>query len=121
MTHSIQFPNIARLILVPLALVSFISCNKVPTRTPSGGGASGPAAATATTTHQATGTVKALDLKGPTIEIDHDDIEGLMPAMQMEFSVKNATLLSGISVGDRINFEITNSVGGIQVTGIKKL
>ena len=122
MTNSSPSSNNARLILVLLALVSVISCNKeVPTRTTSGAGASGPAAATQTTTHHAIGTVKALDLKGPSIEIDHGDIEGLMPAMQMEFSVKNATLLSGISVGDRVDFEVTNSLGGLQVTGIKKL
>jgi len=117
MTNSIPSFNNARIILVLIALVSVISCNnKVPTKT-----ASGPAAATQTTTHHAVGTVKALDVKVPSIEIDHGDVEGLMPAMQMEFSVKNATLLSGISVGDRVDFEITNSVGGLQVTGIKKL
>jgi Cu(I)/Ag(I) efflux system periplasmic protein CusF len=122
MNHSTLLLNIARLVLASLVLVSIISCNnKLATRKTSSGEASGPAAATQTTTHQATGTVKALDLKGPTIDIDHGDIEGLMPAMEMEFSVSNAALLNGISVGDRIEFQVTNSVGGLQVTSIKKL
>jgi Cu/Ag efflux protein CusF len=37
--------------------------------------------------------VTALDPKLPAIEIDHGDIKGLMPAMEMEFHVKDKALL----------------------------
>jgi len=109
------------LFLLSISLIFIISCNKQGGKDTTVSKVSGPGAATQTTIHHATGTVTALDSKASTIEIDHGDIEGLMPAMQMDFSVKNAAVLNGIAVGDRIEFEVTNSVGGIQVTAIKKL
>lgn len=66
------------------------------------------------------GVVKNLNPKGPAIEIDHGDIEGLMPAMQMEFPVTDARLLNGIAVDDRIDFTIENNAGEMRVTDIKK-
>jgi Cu/Ag efflux protein CusF len=118
MSHSTL---LLRLFLLLISLLFIVSCNKQGGKGTTTGPVSGPAAATQTTTHHATGTVTALDMKASTVEIDHGDIEGLMPAMQMDFSVKNAAVLNGIAVGDRIEFEVTNSVGGIQVTAIKKL
>src|SRR4026209_710701 len=82
--------------------------------------ASGPAAAVQTNRYKAEGVVKALNLKGSAIEIDHGDIEGLMPAMQMEFPVTDASLLNGIAVNDRIDFTIVNNAGDMKVTAIKK-
>ena len=81
----------------------------------------GPAAAVQTKSYPGVGKVTGLDPKLPTIEIDHEDIKGLMPAMEMEFHVKDKTLLSGISVGDRIEFTVENGVGGLRVTAIHKL
>jgi Cu/Ag efflux protein CusF len=118
MSHSTL---ILRLFLLSISLIFIVSCNKQSGKGTTVSQMSGPGAATQTTTHHAIGTVTALDTKASTVEIDHGDIEGLMPAMQMDFSVKNAAVLNGIAVGDRIEFEVTNSVGGIQVTAIKKL
>lgn len=80
----------------------------------------GPAAAVATRTYPGVGTVKAVNPKAPSIEIDHGDIEGLMPAMQMEFEVSDAALLNGIAVNDRIDFTIEDRTGTMRVTAIKK-
>lgn len=82
--------------------------------------ASGPAAAVATRTYPGVGTVKALNPKAPSIEIDHGDIEGLMPAMQMEFDVSDAALLNGLQVNDRIDFTIEDRTGVMRVTAISK-
>ena len=82
--------------------------------------ASGPAAAVATNQYKATGVVKALNPKGPAIEIDHGDVEGLMPAMQMEFPVPDANLLNGLAVNDRVDFTIENATDGMKVVAIKK-
>ena len=84
--------------------------------------ASGPAAAVQTNSYNGTGTVKAVypNQKAPAIEIDHGDIEGLMPAMQMEFPVSDAKLLNGLAVNDRIDFTIENAPDGMKVTAIKK-
>ena len=66
------------------------------------------------------GVVKSLNPKGPAIEIDHGDIEGLMPAMQMEFPVTDASLLNGIAVNDRIDFTVEENAGEMRITAIKK-
>jgi len=81
----------------------------------------GPAAAVQTKSYPAIGKVTGLDPKLPTIEIDHEDIKGLMPAMEMEFHVKDKQLLEGIAVGDRVEFTVENGVGGLRVTAIRKL
>ena len=81
---------------------------------------SGPAAAVATNQYKAAGVVKALNPKGPAIEIDHGDVEGLMPAMQMEFPVTDPKLLDGIAVNDKIDFTIENATDGMKVVAIQK-
>ena len=81
----------------------------------------GPAAAVQTTTYHGVGVVKSMDMKRPSIEIDHQEIKDLMPAMTMEFYVKDAALLDGIKPGDRIEFTIENGVGGLKITAIGKL
>lgn len=103
-------------IIACLALTIVTACS----RTNSSPTVSGPAAAVQTTTYQAAGVVKALDPKAPAIEIDHGEIVGLMPAMQMEFPVKESSLLNGLAVNDRIDFTVENNVGEMTVIAIKK-
>src|SRR5262249_53893497 len=81
----------------------------------------GPAAAVQTTTYHSRGVVKATNERRPSIELDHENIEGLMPAMTMEFYVKDKALLEGLRPGDRVEFTIENGVGGLTITQIKKL
>ena len=110
----------SRVIVVCVALV-FGACSKqsankeTPTPPPSG-----PAAAIQPNTYQGVGVVKALNLKAPAIEIDHEEIVGLMPAMQMEFPVTDGTMLSGLAVNDRIDFTVVEKTGEMKVTAIKK-
>jgi len=80
----------------------------------------GPAAAVQTTTYQGKGTVTAINPRLASIEIDHEEIKGLMPAMKMEFYVKDKSLLNGIAVGDQIDFTIENGVGGLKIVAIRK-
>lgn len=80
----------------------------------------GPAAAVATTHYEAEGTVVSLDPKRPSIELDHDEIKDLMPAMKMEFYVKDKSLLNGLQAGDRVTFSVDNGIGGIIITKITK-
>lgn len=58
--------------------------------------------------------------KVPSIEIDHQDIKDLMPAMKMEFYVKDKALLEGLKAGDPITFTLTYGVGGLMITRITK-
>ena len=80
----------------------------------------GPAAAVQTRAYQGVGTVKGVDTKATVIEIDHEDIPGLMPAMQMQFHVKDRSLIEGLAIGDRVNFTVENGVGGMKISAIQK-
>ena len=113
-----------------LALALGAACNKQssqgnqgqPSNQPANAApASGPAAAVQSNQYKGVGVVKALNPKAPAIEIDHGDVEGLMPAMQMEFPVTDANLLQGLAVNDRIDFTIENATDGMKVVAIKKL
>ena len=102
--------------------LSFVTgCARFSDNKPANAGpASGPAAAVQSNQYQATGVVKAINEKTPAIEIDHGDIEGLMPAMQMEFPVTDASLLNGLAVNDQIDFTVENATDGMKVVAIKK-
>ena len=109
----------SRVIVVCVALV-FGACSKQPDKATPAPAPSGPAAAVQPNTYQGVGVVKGLDLKAPAIEIDHEEIVGLMPAMQMEFPVTDIALLSGLAVNDRIDFTVVEKTGEMKVTDIKK-
>jgi Cu/Ag efflux protein CusF len=104
---------------VTLTLIAACSNGRGPSpvATP---GPSAPAAATPANTYQGVGTVKSISPKVPAIEIDHEDIVGLMQGMQMEFRVTDAALLNGLAVNDRVDFTIDNSTGEMKIIAIKK-
>ena len=106
-------------LLILFAAIHLSGCRSA--KTSGKGNVSGPAAAVQTTTYHGVGVVKHTDAKRPSVEIDHQEIEGLMPAMTMEFYVKDQSLLDGLKPGDRINFTIENGVGGIRITEIRRL
>lgn len=105
-----------------LTVVLFVpACNKGKAPAANQGKTSGPAAAVQTTTYQSKGVVKGTNAARPSIELDHEDIEGLMPAMTMEFYVKDKSLLEGLKSGDRVAFTLENGIGGLKITAIRKL
>jgi Copper binding periplasmic protein CusF len=67
-----------------------------------------------------TGVVAAINLKEGWIEINHEEIKDLMPAMQMEFMVKDKSLLDKVRVGDRVDFTIVETKGGEYLTELKR-
>ena len=110
----------SRVIVVCVALV-FGACSKQPVNRETPAPApSGPAAAIQPNTYEGVGVVKGLNFKAPAIEIDHEEIVGLMPAMQMEFPVTDGTLLHGLAVNDHIDFTVVEKTGEMKVTAIKK-
>ena len=109
------------LIVICLGLLVTAACskqaaNQQATPTP----VSGPAAAVQANSYQGVGVVKSLNPKLPAIEIDHEEVVGLMPAMQMEFPVTDVSLLNGLAVNDRIDFTIVDQTGAMKITAIKK-
>ncbi|HET6974871.1 MAG TPA: copper-binding protein [Pyrinomonadaceae bacterium] len=107
----------SRIVIICAALIVAAACNKQPANTPQ---PVGPAAAVATNSYKGTGVVKSINIKAPAIEIDHQDIDDLMPAMQMEFPVSDANLLNDIAVNDHIDFTVEAAKGEMKVIAIKK-
>ncbi|HEX4131418.1 MAG TPA: copper-binding protein [Pirellulales bacterium] len=53
--------------------------------------------------YDVTGKVISLDQEHATVTLDHQDIPGLMSAMEMKFSVQSPTLLDGLKPGDEVH------------------
>ena len=70
--------------------------------------------------YPATGVVALINKKEGWIEINHDEIKDLMPAMQMEFLVKDKSLLDKVKVGDRVDFTVIETKKGEYLTEIKR-
>ena len=108
-------------IVACLALTLITACSDgrgpLPIATPA---PSAPAAATPANTYQGVGIVKSINPKAPAIEIDHEEIVGLMQGMQMEFPVTDSALLNGLAVNDRVDFTIDNGTGEMKIIAIKK-
>ena len=85
-----------------------------------GGNMAGMAMPTKASTASGQGTVKAIDAAAGKITLDHGPSpEAGWPAMSMTFDVK-APVLQGISVGDKVSFDLTLKNGGGEVTVIKR-
>lgn len=56
--------------------------------------------------HAAHGVVEDVDRENAQVLIDHGDIEGLMPAMTMNFAVPDPQLLARLARGQEIDFEV---------------
>lgn len=68
-----------------------------------------------------TGVIKIINVKEGWVEIDHEEIKGLMPAMEMEFWVRDVSLLQSVSVGDRVDFTVIETGKGEYITELKKV
>ena len=112
----------SRMMIVFAALIILSACGAPATNKQSAPTPAGPAAAVQTNSYHGVGVVKHVytNPKAPAIEIDHGDIDGLMPAMQMEFPVTDPHLLDGIAVNDRVDFTIDAAAGQMKVSAIKK-
>jgi Cu/Ag efflux protein CusF len=65
------------------------------------------------------GIVTIINLKEGWIEVNHEAIEGLMPAMQMEWFVKNKSQLRTVHVGDKVDFVVVETGSGEIITDLK--
>jgi Cu(I)/Ag(I) efflux system periplasmic protein CusF len=67
------------------------------------------------------GKVTGIDLQLGTVEIDHETIPDMMPAMKMGFYVSDKALLKGLVVGDRVEFVIEYKARHETIVDIKKV
>src|SRR5918912_2701239 len=71
-------------------------------------------------TFKGRGIVRLINMEEGWFEIDHEEIKGFMPAMQMEWLVKDRSLLKSVGVGDTVEFTLEDDNGNEVVTGLKK-
>jgi Cu/Ag efflux protein CusF len=55
---------------------------------------------------QGKGKITGLDAGAGFVTIAHEDIPGLMDAMEMQFEAKPRKILNGLKVGDKVDFAI---------------
>lgn len=71
-------------------------------------------------TAQSTGVVTKINLEAGSVELDHDEIKGMMPAMQMEFNVADRKELKPLKIGDKVAFTLEDNKGRETITKIAK-
>jgi protein SCO1/2 len=92
-------------LFVPLA---FASCR--------GGAETVPA----TDQYPVKGKVIAVDAAKSAVKLDHEEIPGLMKAMEMEYTVANADMLEGIKEGDEVQGHLKVDSGNYVITDLEK-
>jgi Cu/Ag efflux protein CusF len=67
------------------------------------------------------GVIKKISKDKKFVELDHNDIIGIMEAMAMEYPVHSSALLEGIKTGDSVRFTLTKTPESqFEVTAISK-
>lgn len=70
--------------------------------------------------YNAKGVVTKLNLEQGSVELNHEEIKDMMPAMQMEFFVTDKKMLDGLKVGDKIDFVLRYKDHTETIVTIKK-
>lgn len=91
------------LLLLLASLV--VSCEKSPEA--SAGAVEAPARPSTQQVFQVKGLVVAVKPREKTVEINHEEIPGYMPAMTMPFDVKDTNELAGLQPGQRVAFRLS--------------
>ena len=69
----------------------------------------------------AVGVVRQVILEAGKVKISHEPIAALgWPAMTMTFRVKDKSVLAGIAVGDKVNFELEKGATGLVIVRMEK-
>lgn len=66
------------------------------------------------------GKVVAVDVSKPSVKLDHEEIPGLMKAMEMDYAVENAKVLEGIKAGDQVEGHLRADSGRYTITQLQK-
>ncbi len=71
-------------------------------------------------TYNGRGVVTKINLELVSVELNHEEIQGLMPAMIMEFFVKEKSELEVLKLGDKVEFVLEDNAGSERIISIKK-
>lgn len=66
------------------------------------------------------GVVRIINFNEGWLEIDHEEIKGLMPPMVMEWSVIDRAMLKSVQVGDKVNFVVEDNKGTQLIIKLEK-
>lgn len=112
--------KIAALAAVSIGLPGCGQKAEAPTAETSSAETSSAATPIAGKAGNATGMVTAIDAEAGTITLDHGAIPAVgWPPMKMGFSAKPA-LLAGIAIGDKVDFDVSVTGNGGEITAIRK-
>lgn len=123
----------SKLILTVIAFSIFSACGSKDAGKPAPDAASPTAAkpsATPLPTAQPTpkngdypgkGKVTKINNELGSVEMNHEEIVGVMPAMLMEFYVTDKAMLKGIAVGDNVDFILKYDDGRETISKITKV
>ncbi len=120
--------KIKSLVLIASAFVILSACSR-PTgenaaQKPSPGASPTPAPTTATPKngdYNGKGVVTKINLDGAgSIEMNHEEIKDVMPAMQMEFFVTDKKMLDGLKPGDKVEFVLRYKDSTETIVSIKE-
>ena len=64
------------------------------------------------------GAITGMDAASGEVSIDHEDIPGLMSAMEMEYRARPAKILEGLKRGDKVAFDLDGKT--LTILGIRK-
>lgn len=67
------------------------------------------------------GVVTKINLELVSVELNHEEIKGLMPQMIMEFYVKEKKELEALKIGDKVEFILEYNDGQEKIISIKKI
>lgn len=67
------------------------------------------------------GKITKIDNSAGSVEMDHEEIVGIMPAMRMEFYVTDKAMLKGLAVGDTVEFMLRYKDGQETISKIEKV
>ena len=67
------------------------------------------------------GVVTKINLEMGSVEMDHEEIKGVMPPMRMEFFVSDKKMLDGLKIGDKVDFVLRYKDHTETVVQIKKV
>jgi Cu(I)/Ag(I) efflux system protein CusF len=114
------------MMLTIAVVVLGIACGKAELRSSNSVPATQPTAVPTTTqskdgNYNGKGQVTKINTQLGSLELKHEEIIGLMPAMQMEFYVKDKSLLDGIAVGDKVEFVIEYKHPAETIVSVKKI
>jgi len=101
------------LLSIALLSIALLSCG--------GGGDARPrASAPAEALYPIRGVVKGVAADRQSVTLDHEEIPGFMPRMEMEYVVADRALLDGIEPGDRVEGELRMRGRGLSIVRLHK-